>query len=81
MRNKMNITGICTYETPCGWCTKWDKKCDNKIGYEKHQRGLRANTTILDDAMDSDLRDIVAGKGLKNADTHNTDGSGIYKEN
>ena len=28
----MNITGICPYETPCGWCTKWDKKCDNKIG-------------------------------------------------
>ena len=28
----MNITGICTYETPCGWCTKWDKKCDKKIG-------------------------------------------------
>ena len=21
----------CTYETPCGWCTKWDKKCDRKI--------------------------------------------------
>jgi hypothetical protein len=21
----------CTYETPCGWCTKWDKKCDKKI--------------------------------------------------
>lgn len=21
----------CTYETPCGWCTKWDKKCDCKI--------------------------------------------------
>ena len=30
--NKMNINGICTYETPCGWCTKWDKKCDKKIG-------------------------------------------------
>lgn len=28
----MNITGICQYETPCGWCTKWDKKCDRKIG-------------------------------------------------
>ena len=27
----MNINGICTYETPCGWCTKWDKKCDKKI--------------------------------------------------
>lgn len=24
----------CIYETPCGWCTKWDKKCDRKIGYE-----------------------------------------------
>ena len=21
----------CLYETPCGWCTKWDKKCDKKI--------------------------------------------------
>ena len=21
----------CTYSTPCGWCTKWDKKCDKKI--------------------------------------------------
>lgn len=20
----------CLYETPCGWCTKWDKKCDLK---------------------------------------------------
>ena len=19
----------CVYETPCGWCSKWDKKCDN----------------------------------------------------
>ena len=22
----------CIYETPCGFCTKWDKKCDRKIG-------------------------------------------------
>ena len=28
----MNITGVCPYETPCGWCTKWDKRCDKKIG-------------------------------------------------
>lgn len=26
------IKTTCTYETPCGWCTKWDKKCDKKIG-------------------------------------------------
>jgi hypothetical protein len=25
----------CNYETPCGWCTKWDKKCDKKIGGQK----------------------------------------------
>ena len=24
----------CIYETPCGWCTKWDKKCDKKIRKE-----------------------------------------------
>ncbi len=28
----MTGTINCTYETPCGWCTKWDKKCDKKIG-------------------------------------------------
>ena len=39
----------CTYETPCGWCTKWDKKCDKKIGCgnEKPQRGLRAKAGIF----------------------------------
>ena len=25
------LTMKCTYKTPCGWCTKWDKKCDTKI--------------------------------------------------
>ena len=25
------MTTTCTYETPCGWCTKLDKKCDRKI--------------------------------------------------
>lgn len=29
------LTMQCTYSTPCGWCTKWDKKCDKKIGCEK----------------------------------------------
>jgi hypothetical protein len=21
----------CTYKTPCGWCTKWDKKCTKQL--------------------------------------------------
>ncbi len=25
----------CVYETPCHWCSKWDKKCDRKIGLDK----------------------------------------------
>lgn len=27
------ITMQCIYSTPCGWCAKWDKKCDKKIGH------------------------------------------------
>ena len=27
----------CVYETPCGWCSKWDKKCDKKAP-ERRQR-------------------------------------------
>ena len=26
---------MCHYETPCGWCCKWDKKCDKKIGCDE----------------------------------------------
>ena len=26
----MRGTENCVYETPCGWCSKWDKKCDKK---------------------------------------------------
>lgn len=36
----------CVYITPCGWCTKWDKKCDKK----PYKRGLRVNINPIDDA-------------------------------
>jgi hypothetical protein len=42
----------CTYETSCGWCIKWDKKCDRKIGCNK----------------DRDLENIKAGHGLAYSD-------------
>ena len=41
-----SIRKSCQYETPCGWCTKWDKKCDKKIP----KRGLRAEINPVDDA-------------------------------
>ena len=39
----------CVYETPCGWCSKWDKKCDNKIP----ERGQRAKCNPVDDIGES----------------------------
>lgn len=45
------LTMQCIYSTPCGWCAKWDKKCDRRIGHKK----------------DKDLEDIKSGKGLTNA--------------
>ena len=39
----------CIYETPCGWCSKWDKKCDNKIP----ERGQRAKCKPVDDIGES----------------------------
>ena len=37
---------LCVYETPCGWCSKWDKKCDKKTP----ERGQRAKCNPIDDA-------------------------------
>ena len=42
------FTRQCTYSTPCGWCAKWDKKCDKKIP----ERGLRAKGNFIEDAVD-----------------------------
>ena len=67
------VTIMCQYETPCGWCCKWDKKCDKKIGRDstnKPKRGLRANASMYDDAMDPALKDIISGKGLLRLDTN-----------
>lgn len=30
-------TTNCVYETPCGWCSKWDKKCDKKMRTESYK--------------------------------------------
>ena len=37
----------CVYETPCGWCSKWDKKCDKKAP----ERGQRIRCNPIDDAF------------------------------
>lgn len=31
-------TENCVYETPCGWCSKWDKQCDQKTPEQKQRK-------------------------------------------
>ena len=72
MQGTNPITMLCTYSTPCGWCTKWDKKCDKKIGCgdDKPQRGLRVKAGIFyEDYAGSELYDICSGKGLARLDS------------
>ena len=45
----------CVYETPCGWCSKWDKKCDKKI----KSRGQREKCKPIDDAIDESANEYI----------------------
>lgn len=40
----------CVYETPCGWCSKWDKKCDKKVAHTtiNTDKGITVNKTTCD---------------------------------
>lgn len=38
----------CVYETPCGWCSKWDKKCDLKIGMEMETKVSQPSTSPIE---------------------------------
>ena len=49
------LTMLCTYETPCGWCTKWDKECDKK----PYKRGLRVQINPIDDVCGLKLEKIT----------------------
>jgi hypothetical protein len=60
----MNITGVCPYETPCGWCSKWDKKIPK-----------RYRDSVVTSGKDKDLEDIKSGKGLPS-----TDAAKLFKE-
>ena len=66
------LTGLCTYSTPCGWCCKWDKKCDKKIGC-----GVSSDAPRRKDPA---LEDIKSGKGLSSLGTCETSAPGIRKE-
>ena len=46
----------CIYETPCGWCSKWDKKCDPK--QFKHE--LKNSLNLADEDLKNSIYDIEA---------------------
>lgn len=62
----------CVYETPCGWCSKWDKKCDKKIP----ERGQRAKCNPVDDAMDV-MDDSLTNKICQSESDHKWECCGI----
>lgn len=63
----------CVYETPCGWCYKWDKKCDKKIP----ERGQRAKCSTIDDAMGISLKEALANKMCVEESDHEWECCGI----
>lgn len=54
-------TVLCVYETPCGWCAKWDKKCDKKIveDIEVEKPNATSPTPILPTTVTCDKAPIA----------------------
>lgn len=69
----MTGTINCVYETPCGWCSKWDKKCDKSI----LERGQRIKVNPVDDAMDAHVRTMLTNKVCESESDHEWDCVGI----
>jgi hypothetical protein len=68
-----SVKTSCLYELPCGWCTKWDKKCDKKIGPE---RGQRVNINPVGDAIDEPIG-IIVNKICKSDSDHEWECCGV----
>lgn len=66
----------CVYETPCGWCSKWDKKCDKKIP----ERGQRAKCNPIDDALDELPKEALVNKVCVEESDHEWECTGVSTE-
>lgn len=62
----------CVYETPCGWCSKWDKKCDKKIP----ERGQRVGINPFDDFIGT-AKVAFANKTYQSDSDHEWECTGI----
>ena len=61
-----SVKKSCTYETPCGWCTKWDKECDRK----PYKRGLRVEINPVDDAIGVSGEVALTNKTCESEEDH-----------
>ena len=66
------ITMQCIYSTPCGWCTKWDKKCDKKIG-------CNSPSPKIPETEARRIIDYINSGKLPPLNTDNTCGLGLTK--
>ena len=42
----------CPYETPCGWCSKWDKKCNS----QPYKRAYQREMIVFDDGSEAEIQ-------------------------
>jgi hypothetical protein len=63
----------CTYETPCGWCTKWDKKCDEK----PYKRSVKVKVNPIDHTISIPKEESLANKVCKSESDHEWECCGI----
>lgn len=59
---------LCTYSTPCGWCAKWDKKCDKKIGCKSSEDA---------DQIITHIKETISNKPCKTESDHKWECCGI----
>lgn len=57
----------CMYATPCGWCSKWDKECDQKVGNGGPQTPVYRRFTLPPDPLTpGTLMQRYFANGVKN---------------
>ena len=69
----MSEKSNCVYITPCGWCSKWDKECDEQMYTSAYRRKHPKPIKVVDDVFDS----VVANKRCKSEEDHEWECCGI----
>ena len=66
-------TDRCVYETPCGWCSKWDKECDKKIPSREQIAEIKPVGYVINDEIKECLDSELSNKICKQESDHEWD--------